>query len=560
MGVPGFYVWLTRKYKHTRGLTSKELPEKIDYFLIDANCLIHPICFKVRSNNPKIIDINQLEQLMINEVIIYFEKIINTIDPKKGIYLAIDGVAPMAKIKHQRTRRFKSIADKKTIDNIKKKHNRQLDPYWNNSAITPGTIFMEKLHQKILQWYTTLNRDIIYSSYLTPGEGEHKLLQFINTYPHHSYAIYGLDADLIFLSLASKSTTVYLTRDKIEDNTDELIYVSIKIMKGLLVETIKSSSNSNKYKSQIDLNIDKIIIDFIFICYFLGNDFLPHFMSINIHLNGLDNILKAYIDSMHSVYNKYNKIMYLVEDNYKIEYKIFRRFIANLANKEDEIIKENSMKRTLHEEKNNNPYDREMYRLDNILFKIEDPIQLGHGSFSEYRKRYYKHYWNLEDDQIEDFAKKLVKEYLYGLKWVLHYYFIECPSWDWFYPYDHAPFITDIYTYINVININKIIFELGKPLLPFMQLLTVLPKQSSFLLTSPLKDIVSDNKSEIAYMYPTTIVQDFINKRKFWMGIPLLPQINIKLIKDTYNKVKDNISRNDQKRNRTIDIFIHTIK
>ena len=82
----------------------------------------------------------------------YIEKIISVADPKVGVYLAIDGVAPAAKIKQQRSRRFKSVHDREMWDNIKKKHNKPVDKFWNNSAITPGTEFMERLHYKILAW------------------------------------------------------------------------------------------------------------------------------------------------------------------------------------------------------------------------------------------------------------------------------------------------------------------------------------------------------------------------------------------------------------------------
>ena len=145
---------------------------------------------------------------MINAVLEYIDKLIEYADPKKGVYLAIDGVAPVAKIKQQRYRRFKSVHDKILFDNIRLKHNKDVHKSWNNSAITPGTVFMEKLHHRILNWAKSKkNKKIIYSSCKTPAEGEHKLLQFIrdNTKNNiqNSYVMYGLDADLIFLCLST---------------------------------------------------------------------------------------------------------------------------------------------------------------------------------------------------------------------------------------------------------------------------------------------------------------------------------------------------------------------
>ena len=188
MGVPGFFLWLWKRYKKSNFVFNKnKLDDKvlfnqvknIDYLLIDANCLIHPTCFKVLAENPDFKNQDALENKMITATLEYIDKLINYVDPKKGVYLAIDGVAPAAKVKQQRYRRFKSVHDKILWDNIKKKHNKPVYKSWNNSAITPGTLFMEKLHYKILEWAKTKNKEIIYSSCKTPAEGEHKLLQFI---------------------------------------------------------------------------------------------------------------------------------------------------------------------------------------------------------------------------------------------------------------------------------------------------------------------------------------------------------------------------------------------
>ena len=81
-------------------------------------------------------------------------------------------------------------------------------------------------------------------------------------------------------------------------------------------------------------------------------------------------------------------------------------------------------------------------------------------------ERYYKYYFQVEPDEIEEFSAKMVYEYLRGLKWVTLYYFDSCPSWDYYYKYDHPPFMYDVYNYIkNKDNIfQDINFVLGKAL------------------------------------------------------------------------------------------------
>ena len=45
--------------------------------------------------------------------------------------------------------------------------------------------------------------------------------------------------------------------------------------------------------------------------------------------------------------------------------------------------------------------------------------------------------------------EEIINEYLKGLKWVTMYYFDCCPSWNYYYKYDHPPFMYDVYNYIK---------------------------------------------------------------------------------------------------------------
>ncbi len=168
---------------------------------------------------------------MFENITNYIEQLICMINPSKGVYIAVQ----------QRQRRFKSMADKEFWDSIKIKYGIPITSSWNNSAITPGTEFMEKLHLYILEWIEKQKMHIIYSSYKTSGEGEQKLAKFtISSHsenPNLRHIIYGLDADLIFLSLLRKSE-IYLLRQNTEINNndnEEMIFVDIKVMKELIL-------------------------------------------------------------------------------------------------------------------------------------------------------------------------------------------------------------------------------------------------------------------------------------------------------------------------------------
>jgi len=577
MGVPGFFLWLWKKYKKSNFVFSKgklndpQMLEKInsiDYLLIDANCLIHPTCFKVLAENPNFANQTSLENKMMDASLEYIDKLIGYANPQKGIYLAIDGVAPVAKIKQQRSRRFKSVHDRALWDNIKKKHGKEVTKFWNNSAITPGTEFMEKLHYKILEWSKKKSLEVIYSSCKTPSEGEHKLLQFIRENikedKKFSYVMYGLDADLIFLCLSTNAPDMYLLREASEfdkkNKSDDLNYVSIDIMRSLIKETMEDLIDVEKHEDMIDKKYSNHIInDFIFICYLLGNDFLPHLPALDIYSDGLDILLQKYIELLGN--NNYKKfIIERTKNSVKINNKMFREFISYLASEETETLKNSYVtKRKYFKSNSTDPYDVEVHRIDNLQFKVQDPIELGSDEPELWKKRYYKHYFNTDDDEEEEYVNNLVKEYLIGLKWVTNYYFDKCASWTWYYPYNNPPFLEDINLFFEKnksFNMNKITFEYGSPLKPFNQLLLVLPPQSSYLIPKSLRKIVHNSNSTLAFMYPTQIKQDFIGKRKYWMAHPMLPALDIKLVRKIYYKYEKKISEEEMKRNKKLKVFV----
>ena len=574
MGVPGFFMWLWKRYKGTNFVFDKSklnkkkdllLIEKvgsIDYFLIDTNCMIHPVCFKTLADHNNITNKAKLENKMMEEVLIYLEKMIKYVDPKKGVYIAIDGVAPVAKIKQQRSRRFKSVHDRILWQNIKKKHNKEVPNSWNNSAITPGTEFMRLLNVKIIEWCKKQKLEIIYSSSNTPSEGEHKLLQFIRDNNKEkkkfSYVIYGLDADLIFLALTTGLKDIFLLREAVHLNknksTDVLNYVWMEKMRESINVTISDLIKINLEKEDISKIVeeDRIINDFIFICYLLGNDFLPHLPSLDISKNGLDYLIEYYVECLIN-----SKFKYIIDKTNKdmINQDVFDNLMNKLADDEDSIIMENyNNKRRKYRSQSSDPYDKEMHKIENLMFKIDDPIKLGSDSSELWEKRYHKHYFGVEKD-YENFVKEMCKHYVIGLKWVTLYYFDKCASWDWYFPYDHPPFLKSISKYSKIFKFNKIKFELGKPLKPFVQLMCVLPPQSAFLLPKKLQKPMTNPNSSLAHLYPIDFKQDFIGKSRYWMGIPFLPNLEIQLVNRTFKKYEKIMNKKELFNNREIKIY-----
>ena len=283
-------------------------------------------------------------------------------DAKQTIGTIVDGVCPLAKMAQQRKRRFKSIDDTKIHNDLKLKHGKTVNDKWSNIVITPGTEFMEKLHNHLLNFFSKIKKSKlsksqtqpqhIYSSYLTPGEGEHGILQHIKTHvrPNDVVVIYGLDADLIFLAMTSGIENIYLLReslhlgikpeqeelyDPIEDVAQELMYVSIKELKKAFNDQLFCLARK---KSNVNFNFDESIDfsdDLVTICFLLGNDFLPHFPSIDISKGGLDMIIDVYIETISDTHTLLTS---KVDNKLVINQIVFNFLCGKLGNREQNFF------------------------------------------------------------------------------------------------------------------------------------------------------------------------------------------------------------------------------
>ena len=117
---------------------------------------------------------------------------------------------------------------------------------WDSNQITPGTSFMNQLSIYLHERCKEFNINCIISDSNEPGEGEHKIMHYMDTLPGNSINIvYGLDADLIMLSMIRKHT-VYLLRERTEYNIENLEtqYVFCNI---LLLSLIHISEPTRRY-------------------------------------------------------------------------------------------------------------------------------------------------------------------------------------------------------------------------------------------------------------------------------------------------------------------------
>ena len=205
MGIPWYFYTIYKKYNIENDLVIDEKSistSNIDYLYLDYNSMIHPCAQQtLNSIDTSITDTGIIEDTIIKNCLDYTRYILNVVKPK-NIYIMIDGVAPRAKMNQQRERRYKSHFFKQ----IERNENEN-KPVWNSNKITPGTNFMNKLIKRLRDFKSQISNNYIVfiSDSNEPGEGEHKIVAQWRTGTYNgNYAVYGLDADLIVLSILSR--------------------------------------------------------------------------------------------------------------------------------------------------------------------------------------------------------------------------------------------------------------------------------------------------------------------------------------------------------------------
>ena len=94
----------------------------------------------------------------------YIDRLVGVVRPRKLLYMAVDGVAPRAKMNQQRGRRFKAAEERLEMEQVEEKLRKRLQnrglrvppkkkPSWDHNVITPGTPFMMKLSKHFQHSY-----------------------------------------------------------------------------------------------------------------------------------------------------------------------------------------------------------------------------------------------------------------------------------------------------------------------------------------------------------------------------------------------------------------------
>lgn len=360
--------------------------EEFDNLYLDMNGIVHPCSHPEDRPPPKD------EKEMMTEIFKYTDRVVNMVRPRKLLMIAIDGVAPRAKMNQQRSRRFRSAQEAKEKAKDKAELLKMLKlqgsnveeetekKAWDSNEITPGTPFMDILASSLRYWISyKLNTDpawatmkVIISDSTVPGEGEHKIMEFIRSQrssPHHDpntrHVIYGLDADLIMLGLATHEPHFRVLREDVfaQDSKPRTCKLcgqaghearacqgQAKVKEGehdekqnahplkpfiwLHVSTLREYLEAELYvpDQPFKFDLERAIDDWVFMCFFVGNDFLPHLPSLEIRENGIDTLIAIWRDNMPYMGG------YLTKDGH-VDLERAQLILNGLAKQEDAIFR-----------------------------------------------------------------------------------------------------------------------------------------------------------------------------------------------------------------------------
>jgi len=597
MGIPSYFSHIVKEYRHI--IKDMKSIRQVNNFYLDSNSLIYDAV----KNNPTYDKTkhkeyeNELMKMVCAKIDLY----VDTLQPIDRVLIAFDGVAPVAKLSQQRDRRYKSWYTSQIQQDLEGAAYKES---WNTSAITPGTEFMKNLNIYVTEYYEKKNKNpisvvspkYIVSSSMESGEGEHKIFEYIRKYPEYHNSpdtttlIYGLDADLIMLTLnhlhITNNKNMYLFRDtpefiksidsSLDANRDYLL--DIPELATAIVDymhqqgigggiCVEKDTPVVRHENELHTNRIK---DYIFLCFLLGNDFLPHFPAVNIRTGGIHILLNVYRETLGSDNTKFLINTY----TNSILWKNFHEFISNIAKSEDSLFMEEHKRRdkaekrmgyqdhghskcTKHvrnernernERNNSKSINSILGQTDDILgteiYKTDDLLTLPmkERSVEKYINPFahdweYRYYKSLFDMEITDERRRQIcMNYLEGLEWTYNYYTAGCIDWRWCYKFHYAPLFKDLVKYIPHMNTNFLQKKEKQAIEDVVQLCYVLPRANLNLLPFNVNVVLLQR---LGHLYGDDYDFKWAYCRYFWESHAELPTLNIEILESIVCEAKN---------------------
>ncbi len=521
MGIPSYFRKLVDNYK---GLICRNKPGAVGWLMFDFNCLMYHVLR--RPDCPTYVAERKAvwEAAFLDEIARYTLKVIRQAEPTRGVYIAIDGVAPMAKIKQQRMRRFKGAPVEETINSSGvdctgvppetgvRGRERSEAPPWDKNALTPGTAFMAAVSarlQKLIRDHQPAGQRWLLSDTNEAGEGEQKIVAQMRAglcEGNEGVVVYGLDADLIVLSLWTRAThmagrPMWLFRERIERGEmvrnavgeEQFEWFSIGVLEDAVCEG-RSVADRLPY-----------LQDYCAAMMLLGNDFLPTSMTFRLKEGGHPRLLELVEKA-----RKASTGGRLWSAEAGLDLKGWQAGIQYLSYGEEGRFKRAVEKKLMAKGNDNDPEDEPLrVRADAVFLD-------GTELVADWRGLYAQIAFGGESGRRE-----AVQKYIEGLTWIVDYYTGRPISMEWFYPWHFPPLWEDVAASLRRRGWQTPPAPGARGLRPVEQLAMVLPLRSWSLI--PAGEPVRRLPELAPEWFPEHYELQSIGKRFAWECEPEIP-------------------------------------
>ncbi|KAJ3572931.1 hypothetical protein NP233_g2767 [Leucocoprinus birnbaumii] len=377
MGIPKFFRYISERYPLTSQLIQENKIPEFDNLYLDFNGIIH----NCSHPNDEDAHFRLSEDQIFTSIFAYVDHLFGQIKPKKLFFMAVDGVAPRAKMNQQRSRRFRTAKEAKEVREKAERNGEKLpdEKAFDSNCITPGTPFMARLseqlryfvNKKISEDANWRDIEVVLSGHEVPGEGEHKIMEYIRLSraqpdynPNIRHCLYGLDADLIMLGLLSHDPHFCLLREEVkfgpssrkkkDTSLESINFYLLHLC--LMREYLDLEFRDIEPMLPFDYSLERVIDDFILLAVFVGNDFLPNLPDLHIHENGLEKLFEVYKKVLPGLDGYINeggvinvkRLQVVLDEMAQWEREVFEKEYADLnwfKGKQDKHVKEMEMGR-----------------------------------------------------------------------------------------------------------------------------------------------------------------------------------------------------------------------
>lgn len=485
MGIPSYYKKLLNELP---SLIKRSHPDAtIEWLFLDFNCLMYHCLPRAPAYSKENHD--SWEASFIECIVQYCLKVVRQVNPKMGVYLAIDGVVPMAKMRQQRLRRFKSVW-------LKANGNGNTES-WDTNAITPGTVFMQRLHAGLEKMMKGRARWVLSSSN-EPGEGEHKIMNAWRTGQYQgNVAVYGLDADLIVLSLLGRrhvNGQAWLFREEVENGVLAHDADGEELFEWFSIDTLEAWITQGAP--------DGFLLDYACAMSVLGNDFLPSSLGLKMRDHGHTELLRilralplplVYPRTMELSLEGLQGLFRLLaaEEPARIERALYKKQ-KNAHHATETGLGEGNWPMSQKEE-------------EVLVFRRGPDVHLDRN----WQKKYHDHFFAGHE------KADIVDSYLYGIQWIWAYYTGRTHEicFNWYYPFSLPPLWEWVREVVALPDFPSTVVLHAHDIKPVQQLALVLPLESWHL-------IPPCPERRFPYIAPQFFPQSFtfesVGKRYFW--------------------------------------------